>query len=183
MNTEPTDSGLHSDPKVEGSPRDEENGKNSADQQPQNDEHDGDFTSNTNQALLEDVTQEWAGGTSVHGVALASDRATYSLWFRTLWVFMVVSAGAIMIWQISSLIEEYLNYEVSANTDFVVPDSLEFPEITLCSSSTFSMTRLNETGIQNPTNAQEFASVSTPFDDFFWGSWFNDNEIPSESPL
>mmetsp|Transcript_17596 Transcript_17596/g.41028 ORF Transcript_17596/g.41028 Transcript_17596/m.41028 type:complete len:501 (+) Transcript_17596:2-1504(+) len=127
-----------------------------------------------NEALLGDVAREWAGETSMHGVHLASDSESYSLWFRVLWIFLVVASGGVLIWQIEKLIRDYEKFDVSTAYDIKSPStSLDFPEVTVCNLNLFSATLQNETGILAPTNEQELESISVPLEDFIYYTQFN----------
>eukprot|EP00522_Entomoneis_paludosa_P007727 CAMPEP_0172439488 /NCGR_PEP_ID=MMETSP1065-20121228/458_1 /TAXON_ID=265537 /ORGANISM="Amphiprora paludosa, Strain CCMP125" /LENGTH=449 /DNA_ID=CAMNT_0013188175 /DNA_START=107 /DNA_END=1456 /DNA_ORIENTATION=- len=120
-----------------------------------------------------EVTAEWAGGTSIHGVALASDSGNYSLWFRIMWMILIIGAGVIMVWQIESLISEYRNFDVSTNVDTLVPESLEFPQITICNSNQLSAVLKNVTGIEEPANEEELKLLTLPLEASIWLTEFN----------
>mmetsp|Transcript_20775 Transcript_20775/g.57437 ORF Transcript_20775/g.57437 Transcript_20775/m.57437 type:complete len:482 (+) Transcript_20775:211-1656(+) len=146
--------------------------------QPKKDiEEDDDDDDDEHNALLGDVMQEWAGGTSVHGAALASDRQTYSLWFRLCWMVVVVFGCAVMMWQIQALISQYRNFDVSTDTEIVVPDSIEFPEITICNTNPFSARLQGNQSIVDPVNEEEFKALQPRIDDFIWATFFNEQEI------
>uniref|UniRef100_A0A7S2YJ66 Uncharacterized protein n=1 Tax=Entomoneis paludosa TaxID=265537 RepID=A0A7S2YJ66_9STRA len=130
-------------------------------------------TASLRNVSIQDVVTEWTGGTSVHGVALAADYHHYAAWFRSLWVMMIVTAAGVMIWQITSLIQEYRAYDVITEVETIVPESLEFPDVTLCNFNLYSKSLRNMTGITYPRNEQELLDITQPIDEFILRSTFN----------
>lgn len=118
------------------------------------------------------VVGEWAGGTSVHGVALITDETNYRYWYRGLWLIMVLAGSGCMLWQVISLVQQYRRFETTINTDIIVPDTMEFPEVTLCTMSPFSSGLMNQTGISEPANEQELLQISITDYSLVLEAWF-----------
>ena len=126
------------------------------------------------------VVHEWAQGSTMHGVAGIADGETWKLWKRALWLCLVCLSGALMVWQVTSLIQQYKDFEVITETETVVPQSLPFPEITLCSINLFSKTRIQATGISEPANETELRLITPPVQDLIWFTYFNGQELWDE---
>ena len=126
-------------------------------------------------APVHDVVNEWAQGTSMHGVPFISDFETWQHWKRAMWLILVTGAGCIMVWQIYSLITEYKEFEVITETETKVPQSLEFPQITVCSTNYFNQTAQEEFGIIDPMNEEELKRISMV--DLIFLSSFNDVDM------
>uniref|UniRef100_A0A7S2YC09 Uncharacterized protein n=1 Tax=Entomoneis paludosa TaxID=265537 RepID=A0A7S2YC09_9STRA len=123
------------------------------------------------------VIEEWSGGTSVHGVALAFDSQSFRIWYRLLWGALVLTALALMVWQIESLIRQYRSFEVVTDTITIVPETMEFPEITVCNTNIVSKWRSETSGITSPASENELFQVTTPVSEFVVYAAFNGREI------
>ena len=56
-----------------------------------------------NNAALSVVINEWAQGTSIHGVPLVTDSTVWKLWKRSVWIFLVLVSSGFMLWQIDPI--------------------------------------------------------------------------------
>ena len=126
-----------------------------------------------NNAALEVVVNEWAQGTSIHGVPFVTDASAWKCWKRSVWTGLVLISTAFMVWQITQLIREYRDYEVITDTKTINPGYLSFPEVTLCTTNAWSQSRIEATGIQNPVNQEELELISTPREELLFATWFN----------
>ena len=130
-----------------------------------------------NNAALPVVINEWAQGTSIHGVPLVTDATVWKFWKRAIWIVLVFISAGFMLWQVTQLIRQYRDYEVITDTETINPESLEFPRITVCNASPFSQSRKDRFNIPYPKNEEEFVQVSTPLEEFIGASWFNGIEL------
>ncbi|KAL7556919.1 hypothetical protein ACA910_006165 [Epithemia clementina (nom. ined.)] len=142
------------------------------------DQADDDDQIDDENAPIHSVVHEWAQGASMHGIPYISDGATWKYWKRGLYLTLTAGAGAIMIWQIKTLIEQYLNYEVITQTETVNPGSLSFPEVTVCITNLYYQLALDEYNITDPVNETELKLVA--HQDYILGTFFNDVEIPDQ---
>ena len=126
-------------------------------------------------APVQFVLNEWAQGTTIHGVANMSDPLSWKLWKRILWLLLICTSGLFMLWQIKTLISEYRDYDVVTDRETIVPTSLPFPEVTICNSNPLSQTSLTIYEIDEPTTPEELALVvsATTVDDFIFSTEFN----------
>eukprot|EP00522_Entomoneis_paludosa_P008061 CAMPEP_0172452064 /NCGR_PEP_ID=MMETSP1065-20121228/9825_1 /TAXON_ID=265537 /ORGANISM="Amphiprora paludosa, Strain CCMP125" /LENGTH=534 /DNA_ID=CAMNT_0013204057 /DNA_START=60 /DNA_END=1664 /DNA_ORIENTATION=- len=123
---------------------------------------------------VHEMVREWAQGSSMHGVAVISDDLNMKLWFRMLWLVLLLISTTIMVVQLTQLIKEYKNYEVLTDTQTIVPSSLAFPEITVCNANIFSKALKAEVDFEEPKTLEEFRNVTSPVEDFITNTWFND---------
>ncbi|KAL7562907.1 hypothetical protein ACA910_000280 [Epithemia clementina (nom. ined.)] len=86
-----------------------------------------------------------------------------------------------MVWQISTLILEYKNYEVKTDVLTVYPGSLEFPEVTVCNLNEYMTSAQAQYGIGEPKSYKEFQTVAQPLDDFVTFTSFNDVQFENVS--
>jgi len=123
------------------------------------------------------IIEEWSGGTSVHGVALAFDSQSFRIWYRLLWGALVLTALGLMVWQIESLIRQYRSFEVVTDTITIVPETMEFPEITVCNTNYLSNWRSQVANITAPATEEELFQIITPVHEFVVYAAFNGREI------
>mmetsp|Transcript_4349 Transcript_4349/g.11949 ORF Transcript_4349/g.11949 Transcript_4349/m.11949 type:complete len:476 (-) Transcript_4349:404-1831(-) len=137
-----------------------------------------------NNAPFQAVIEEWSGGTSVHGVALAFARSDYRLWYRLIWAGLVVSSCCLMLWQITNLFRQYRDYAVITDTQVIVPDEpLEFPEITVCNTNKYQNWKMSDAAIEHPASEEEVNMISQDLETFVLYSNFNgrDHIVPNET--
>mmetsp|Transcript_6490 Transcript_6490/g.16646 ORF Transcript_6490/g.16646 Transcript_6490/m.16646 type:complete len:164 (+) Transcript_6490:79-570(+) len=91
----------------------------------------GDDEFDENNAPVRFVINEWAQGTSIHGVPYVTDSIQWRLWKRGTWICLVLVSAAFMLWQITQLITQYRNFDVLTDTQTINPVSLHFPEVRL----------------------------------------------------
>ena len=70
-------------------------------------------------AALQVVVNEWAQGTSIHGVPLVTDASVWKLWKRSVSIVLVLVSSGFMVWQITQLIRQYRDYEVLTRTETI----------------------------------------------------------------
>ena len=131
----------------------------------------------SNDAPLLDVVDEWAQGTSIHGVAFVTDRQTFAWWKRMIWACLICASFGLMTTQIYTLIKEYRDYDVKNDMYSVFEGSIKFPQVTICNMNKFSKAAQAEHGILEPRNKQEFEMLTQPFEDFVWLTSFNEAVI------
>mmetsp|Transcript_27846 Transcript_27846/g.64660 ORF Transcript_27846/g.64660 Transcript_27846/m.64660 type:complete len:212 (+) Transcript_27846:106-741(+) len=66
----------------------------------------GDDEFDENNAPVRFVINEWAQGTSIHGVPYVTDSIQWRLWKRGTWICLVLVSAAFMLWQITQLITQ-----------------------------------------------------------------------------
>mmetsp|Transcript_3817 Transcript_3817/g.8093 ORF Transcript_3817/g.8093 Transcript_3817/m.8093 type:complete len:465 (-) Transcript_3817:97-1491(-) len=123
------------------------------------------------------VVNEWAQGTSIHGVPFVTDSIMWLPWKRYMWIVLVCVSASFMIWQFTALITQYRTYEVITDSVTINPESLEFPEVSVCGLNFFSQSKINATGITQPKNMEEVDAISTSLEDFVKFMWFNGREL------
>ena len=124
-------------------------------------------------ARLPLVVNEWAQGTSIHGVANVTDGETWKAWKRLAWLTLTCASAGLMIWQFEALITQYRSYKVLTDTETITPRSLPFPQVTLCSTNPLSQQKLNILGIDEPTTTLEFQQTSWDYSELIFGPEFN----------
>mmetsp|Transcript_5828 Transcript_5828/g.16347 ORF Transcript_5828/g.16347 Transcript_5828/m.16347 type:complete len:475 (-) Transcript_5828:2124-3548(-) len=137
----------------------------------------GDDEFDENNAPVRFVVNEWAQGTSIHGVPYVTDSIQWRLWKRATWIVLVLVSAAFMIWQISELIAQYRNFDIITDTATVNKATLEFPEVTVCNANMYSKSLKNATGIIDPKNEEELIQISTPLEQEIFTTWFNGIEL------
>ncbi|KAL7556927.1 hypothetical protein ACA910_006171 [Epithemia clementina (nom. ined.)] len=121
------------------------------------------------------VVKEWAQTSTMHGVRFIAASDIWKRWKRGLWFLLVIGAGALMVWQIETLIQQYLDYDVITETETINPPSLPFPEVTVCSTNLFSQQALDKYDITDPANETELWLVANA--NIILRTWFNNVEI------
>eukprot|EP00523_Entomoneis_sp_CCMP467_P020661 CAMPEP_0168850246 /NCGR_PEP_ID=MMETSP0727-20121128/11775_1 /TAXON_ID=265536 /ORGANISM="Amphiprora sp., Strain CCMP467" /LENGTH=423 /DNA_ID=CAMNT_0008904157 /DNA_START=39 /DNA_END=1308 /DNA_ORIENTATION=- len=130
------------------------------------------------------VLNEWAGGTSIHGVANIVDGLTWSWWKRCVWFVLVCCSASFMIWQITTLIQEYRNFEVLTETVTITPTAMDFPEITICDINDISRSKVEAAGLtRGPRNETELFQLSKTVEDLIGITIFNDEEFPDPTKV
>jgi len=94
-----------------------------------------------------------------------------------LWLLLLLSCFGLMVWQIGSLIKQYKSYNVITTTETIVPDALEFPEVTVCDTSLYDTELINATGISEPPTDEELFSTTENLENFIVLTSFNDNDV------
>jgi hypothetical protein len=125
-----------------------------------------------NASLLALVT-EWAGSSSVQGVPHVLDRVHFRLWKRITWGVLVCACFGVMTWQLVVLVNDYLEYTVNTSTDTIAPNSLPFPQVTVCNGNLYDTYLQNITGITEPSNEEELIMISTKLTEFISYTEFN----------
>mmetsp|Transcript_5827 Transcript_5827/g.16341 ORF Transcript_5827/g.16341 Transcript_5827/m.16341 type:complete len:474 (-) Transcript_5827:53-1474(-) len=133
----------------------------------------GDDEFDENNAPVRFVVNEWAQGTSIHGVPYVTDSIQWRLWKRATWIVLVLVSAAFMIWQCTQLITQYREFEVITDTQTMNPTTLDFPQVTLCNANPYSSALQNATGITEPKSEEELFNISTPRDDLIFQTFFN----------
>lgn len=123
------------------------------------------FNSNVTPAI--DVLTTWSQGTSVHGILYALDRENFLRWKRYLWCAIIATFTGIMVYLVVVLVDEYLDYSTETTAYFSAPDSLPFPQVTVCNVNLFQMSRLEFMDIIFPQNDEELFGASQEFGEFF----------------
>mmetsp|Transcript_23870 Transcript_23870/g.66242 ORF Transcript_23870/g.66242 Transcript_23870/m.66242 type:complete len:472 (+) Transcript_23870:59-1474(+) len=138
----------------------------------------GDDDFDENNAPVELVVNEWAQGTSIHGVPYITDSQQWRIWKRGIWIILVLVSTSFMIWQMAALITQYRNFDVITDTQTVNAVSLDFPEVTVCNSNMYSRSLQEATGITEPKTNEEVLQISPPR--YINRTWFNGIEIDTE---
>ena len=100
--------------------------------------HDEDYDDDEHAPLFR-VVQEWGESSTVHGMNVICDsHHVWTIWKRLLWFFLVIASASVMVWQMTALIREYREYAVVTETQTILDDTLEFPEITICNINEYS---------------------------------------------
>jgi hypothetical protein len=124
-----------------------------------------------------DVVEEWSSNATIHGANYVMDRSHLKRWRRRLWLVLMLSMTGVMIWQIDSLVQEYIKYETNTQIGIVVPRSLPFPEVTICNVNSIQKSRVLASGLEgNPVNEEELIAVSQPLEEFIISCSYNHNE-------
>ena len=128
-------------------------------------------------AEVYDVVNEWAQGTSIHGLANVMDRNTFKCWRRLIWLSLVLTSFAFMVWQIGTLVAEYTSYDVQTDIFTVYPSSLSFPEVTVCNMNRYNYSAQTTLNITEPKNLEELRLLAQPLEDLVLFSSFNDQPL------
>jgi hypothetical protein len=121
-------------------------------------------------ASLHDVVYNWSQETSIHGLPFAMN-TNYKVWKRLLWLLLCLGSTAVLAWQIGALVRQYLDYDIETNTEVISPETLPFPEITVCNTNKFDSDYLSWEGIDYPANDEELELVAQ--DPLFFSTAFN----------
>ena len=128
-------------------------------------------------AEVYDVVNEWAQGTSIHGLANVMDRCTFKRWRRLIWLSLVLTSFAFMVWQIGTLVAEYTSYDVQTDIFTVYPSSLSFPEVIVCNLNRYKVSAQTALNITEPKNLEELRLLAQPLNDLVWYTLFNDQKL------
>lgn len=126
------------------------------------------------------VLVEWCQHTSMHGVSYASDVEHFRHWKSIIWLLLVLVCVCVLFVTGYELISEYLQYDVTSQTQTISPPSLYFPEVTVCNmgskqKSRYEAARNNSwaPGQVRPKNESQLFEISQPLTEFIRKSWFN----------
>eukprot|EP00566_Odontella_aurita_P016647 CAMPEP_0113583786 /NCGR_PEP_ID=MMETSP0015_2-20120614/32720_1 /TAXON_ID=2838 /ORGANISM="Odontella" /LENGTH=248 /DNA_ID=CAMNT_0000488721 /DNA_START=32 /DNA_END=775 /DNA_ORIENTATION=+ /assembly_acc=CAM_ASM_000160 len=84
----------------------------------------------------------------------------------------MAAAGALMF----VLVEEfrgYFEYSINTSVKTIIPNSLSFPQVTVCNHNKYDSSLQNSTGIYEPMNEEQVNAISQPFSDFMLTTEFN----------
>ena len=128
-------------------------------------------------ASLYDVVYNWSQETSVNGIPFTMNTNS-KVWKRLLWLLLCLGSTAVLAVQISSLVRQYLHYDIETNTQVISPETLPFPEITVCNTNLYDYDKLSDEGIDYAANDEELELVA--HDPLFEFTTFNDKELEEE---
>ena len=118
------------------------------------------------------VWLEWSNTTSIHGTPYIL-HPNFRWWKRCIWICLVLTSTSLMIWQIHTLVKDYLQFETTTSFKVVVPRSLPFPEVILCNLNSFQLSRMIAADIGAPINEEELLEISQPLSEFIELTSFN----------
>jgi hypothetical protein len=129
------------------------------------------------------VVREWASFTSIHGLPYAADYEHSRPWKRIIWVCLVLVCTGVLIYQMESLISDYLQYNVNTAVKTTSPGSLDFPDVTVCNAfAAHQVSKLTSSSWYGddhkaPKNEEEFFEVSQSLEEFIQFVEFNKKRI------
>ncbi|CAB9519788.1 Acid-sensing ion channel [Seminavis robusta] len=129
-------------------------------------------------ASLLEVIAWWSEFTSIHGVYYMFERGHFSDWLLYAWSALVVACTISLIATLVVMIQEYKEFKVNTSLTPVIPASLPFPQVTVCNTNMFQTSLMDATGIEQPTDEEEFHAISQPLQQFIPYALFNGLPIP-----
>jgi len=122
--------------------------------------------------VLETVSW-WAEFTSIHGVYYAFERGHFRAWKQITWLLITMAAAGALMFVLVEEFRGYFEYSINTSVKTIIPNSLSFPQVTVCNHNKYDSSLQNSTGIYEPMNEEQVNAISQPFSDFMLTTEFN----------
>lgn len=127
-------------------------------------------------AKLIEVVGEWASTTTIHGLPHVFEFQNYNRLKRAIWAFLLLASFTIMTIILVQVIIAYREYEITVSSHVEYPESMPFPQVTICNANAIDTHYANQTGIWEPVNEDELIQVSQKLDEFIFYTSFKEYE-------
>ena len=84
--------------------------------------------------LLRNLERERNSGFNAHEIFL-NHIITWLVFFRILWICVLVGAAIFFVFYISNSLVEYFDYPKTVNVEIEYTERLEFPAVTVCNEN------------------------------------------------
>ena len=84
---------------------------------------------------LSELSENFGQSTTLHGIRGVFDTSYHTIQ-RVVWLILVTSGLTVYIYLVSQSISRFLQYESVTKVSTITADSMDFPAVTICDSST-----------------------------------------------